>query len=183
MRNMYLTDKQYLQLLKRALKIVQNMSKVQAEDCTIRGCKDNTCNAGLCNDNQLCTPKIAMFPKDFPQRKDIKYLEDYQKCPLDWRTESQLDGNGCFYTCKIFQAKKKKIPNGEIVRLYKKQIKWAEDRIKNKPKSNTKMQRLVDQCYNDCIHMCRIDNNLECFRDQPMTGTTPCDLFYKEIGE
>ena len=157
------------------------MQKINAKDCTIPGFKNNTCNAGLCNDAELCTRKIAMFPDDFPLRKDIKYREDYQKCPIDKRTADQLDGNGCFYTCRVFQAKKKqRLSKEEVIRLYKEQITLTKDMIKSKPKPGTTLKRFTEQCIK-CVHWdpyeTTFDNDSDCLHDQDTNETTTCDLF------
>ena len=105
-------------------------------------------------------------------------MEDYHKCPLDWRTENKLNGNGCFYTCKIFQ-KKYKIPKHEIINLYKKQIKYAEALLKDKPNPNSIINRAVDQCF-VCIHLDEENYNFKCMRNQITNTTSPCDQFRRK---
>jgi len=99
---MYLTDKQYLTLLKTIRAELDTGKKVSGYDCTDIGNKDTSFSFGLCCDDYT-TLDTAMFPSEFPNRASMKYTKKYHKCPLDWRKLSEMDGRGCFYTCSFFQ--------------------------------------------------------------------------------
>lgn len=99
---MYLTDEQYKQLLEKIFAGLDEVEEVIAHDCDDLGCKDTQCNVGLCND-LLTTKETAMFPDEFPERMDMKYRQQHQRCPLDNRTASEMDFSGCFWTCAVFQ--------------------------------------------------------------------------------
>lgn len=122
--NIYFTDDEYLELLKKGRTLLDSMSDkdIECDDCTITGMKDTTSNAGLCNDAGLCTEKrFAMFPKQFKQgRHDLKYFGKKHKCPLDDR-ENVDHSNGCFYHCLLFNDKVTTI--AAIKELYDKTIK------------------------------------------------------------
>ena len=116
--DLYFTDKQYLELLIRARKLLDRVDKVSCYDSTEIGNKYTESNVGLCNDEKLCTKEVALFPKEWPQRKDLKYLGNEQLCPLD--SKVKYNGQGCFYKCLIFQKGFKDIK--KIKRLYEKKI-------------------------------------------------------------
>ena len=98
---LYLTDTQYLQLLQKIGETVnQSNFRPRWEDSTEIGSKHTLSNCGLCNDD-FTTPETAMFPSEFPQRKDMKYAQEHHKCPFDFRTKMGL--MGCFYTCWFFK--------------------------------------------------------------------------------
>ena len=84
-------------------------------DDTTVGDKSTATNVGLCDDS-LTTKSTALFPKDFPRRRDMKYLQNLHKCPLDTREVSNEWRSGCFYTCRFFNRKLKDVD--EIKRLY-----------------------------------------------------------------
>lgn len=101
MKTLYLTDKQYLDLLKRARNHLDTIDRVRSDDSNDIGNKYTGTNVGLCNDKGLCTQETAMFPEDWPHRKVIKYREHHHQCPLDWREDPDIQG--CFYTCMVFR--------------------------------------------------------------------------------
>lgn len=102
-KHMYLTDEQYLALIEECKKIAAKSDfNPVGDDCTIPGMKSTESNCGLCNED-LTTLETALFPKDFPRRKSMKYRRDYHKCPLDMRAKPGL--TGCFYTCVLFNRR------------------------------------------------------------------------------
>lgn len=121
-KSIYLTDAQYLDLLKRARAHLDTIDEAYGYDSTVPGCKFTDSNIGLCNDS-LTTLEIAMWPEDFPTRPTMKYRKERHKCPLDWRTGSGSDG--CFYTCLHFRRGLKDLD--KIKALYDQRIKEVED--------------------------------------------------------
>lgn len=115
---MYLTDKQYYDLLKRARKSLDNIDRVSGYDCTVVGNKSTDTNIGLCDDS-LTTKEIAKFPQYFPHNKALKYRKKHHKCPLDWRKEPEEFG--CFYKCLFFQKGLKDLE--KIKELYDESLK------------------------------------------------------------
>lgn len=136
MKNLNLTDEQFLELLKRGLKLLEERyaknpnTLAKGVDSTDFGDKYTETNVGLCNEEQLCTKETALFPDEYPQRKSMKYLDTHQKCPLDDRGPGSSDMNGCFYTCKFFQKGLRHLK--PIIELYKISIKHTENQIKVK---------------------------------------------------
>lgn len=114
MSDIYLSDEQYLEMLKTSRSNLDKIKKISLYDCDDIGFKDTQTNIGLCNDFLLCTKENALFPEQFPKRKDIKYRKNHHLCPLDSRKKS--DGNGCFHTCMAFKRKIKTID--EVKKAY-----------------------------------------------------------------
>lgn len=119
--DIYLTDSEYLNLLKRARQRLDQVKEIRCEDSTEIGFKHTLSNVGLCDDG-LTTKEIALFPKEFPKRCSMKYQGRNHKCPLDGRKKSGILGwgNGCFFKCLLFQGHLNDIK--EIKRLYDKRI-------------------------------------------------------------
>ena len=135
MRNIHVTDEEYLALLKSARSHLDNVSKIQSEDSTCIGNKYTETNVGLCNED-LTTVEIAIFPEDFPTRREMKYLQKHHMCPLDARQDVPLGGNGCFHTCRIFKMRKYgKISIEEIKQKYEERIQFFESTVLNRGKS------------------------------------------------
>lgn len=96
-----ITDQQYLDLLLKIKETVNQPNfKPIWDDSDQIGNKYTESNCGLCNDN-FTIKETALFPKDFPQRKDMKYHKQIHKCPFDFR--KKVGFNGCFYTCWFFK--------------------------------------------------------------------------------
>ena len=117
-KNLYLTDKQFLELLVRARARLEDVDKVSFYDSTMPGNKYTESNVGLCDDS-LTTIDIAMWPEAFPSRNSMKYRMNKHLCPLD--TREKHDGNGCFYTCILFKRGMKDLK--QIKRAFDKMIK------------------------------------------------------------
>lgn len=137
MSDMYLTDQQYLDLLKSIRKDLDSIDKVYAYDSTQIGNKFTETNCGLCavdddGHDRHVTEETAMWPKDFkrqgkteypyPQQFARKYRKEKHKCPLDDREGKHSDG--CFYNCLAFN--KKNLSIKEVKRLYDEMIKKVE---------------------------------------------------------
>lgn len=112
MRDLYLTDQQYLDVLKRQLTLIENGAIATSEDCDDIGAKHTSFSWGLCSDERETWPsaELHLFPDDFRRSGRIapKYLTGKQPCPLDTRTaeDRKTDLNGCYYTCAYFQSGK-----------------------------------------------------------------------------
>ena len=142
--SIYLTDKQYLELLQKLRIDLDKTEKILFEDSTETGYKHTVTNVGLCageatetnwSKDKHLTRETAMWPKEFdkigkvkyesPQMFTRKYKRKNHKCPF---AEKGTNTDGCFYRCKIFQ-KKYKIPSiEEAKQMYDKCI----DEVKNK---------------------------------------------------
>jgi len=143
--DMYLTDKQYLELLIRIRADLDKIEKVEVEDCTDIGYKHTTVNVGVCasvpmkglgwSKDKYTTLETAKWPEAFktigkvkysyPQQFAMKYRGNDHKCPLDGRHKADGlgFGYGCFYRCRAFNEKS--ITLKEIKELYDKAIrKW-----------------------------------------------------------
>jgi hypothetical protein len=127
--DLYLTDKEYLDLLRRALHRLGRVKEIHCGDSTFTGDKYTTTNVGLCDDS-LTTKEIAMWPDEFPKRRDMKYRSqscngpEPHPCPLDgrlWRDDLRETEwmSGCFYKCKVFHTN---ITLKQIEKLYRRLI-------------------------------------------------------------
>jgi len=125
----YLTDEQYLDLLRRARKRLDLVKDVWCEDSVDVGFKHTKSNVGLCN-NGLTTKGIALFPREFPGRREMKYRGWKHKCPLDGRKKVDFLGwgFGCFFGCLLFKSHLGDL--GVIKRLYDEQIRLTEKEVK-----------------------------------------------------
>lgn len=112
--DLYLTDAQYVEMLRRMRQIVSAPNWVgTGHDDTTPGDKSTTTNGGLCADRLYATPETVMFPSQFPHRTSLKYRREEHLCPLDERmTDPKKRGMngggswGCFYTCRIFRGRR-----------------------------------------------------------------------------
>ncbi len=147
--HMYLTDEQYLDLMKKIRKDIDGVTEIFAEDSTMIGNKYTITNIGLCAEafdekgsvfskSKYVTRETAMWPKDFdkigkvkydyPQMFAMKYRQSNQLCPLDKRNKGGF--NGCFYTCRAF--KDKTLTMQEVKCLYDEAIQKEENKQKRK---------------------------------------------------
>lgn len=105
--NMYLTDSQYRDILLKIKDVLEQENfKPCYYDSTAFGDKYTESNCGLCN-NYFTIKEASLFPKEYPERKSMKYRRPNHKCPFDMRREPGLMGYGmsCFYTCYLFKTK------------------------------------------------------------------------------
>lgn len=80
-------------------------------DCDEHGCKDTWCNWGLCKSEGLYPhPESHTWPMSFI-KEDRSAPIGVQVCPMDKDQESNRWG--CFYRCRIFQAKMSDKPTRE----------------------------------------------------------------------
>lgn len=135
MKDIYLTDEQYLKLLDKVKDLVIREDSYFVFDSTTIGDKYTTSNIGLCNE-ELTDLDTALFPNEFKNynRKCMKYKKEHHLCPFDNRiklietkeTTNML--NGCYYTCSL---QKKKPSREEALNLimYTKELA-RENKIK-----------------------------------------------------
>lgn len=129
---MYLTDKQYIEVLNRLRgRILDNLPLV-ADDCMVPGMKDTSCSWGLCSKDKetWLLPEEHIWPNQFLRgRIAPKYRENHQLCPMDTREPGDEVLRGCFFTCMVFKAKNKTLPAKEqTIRLFDKRIRQALER-------------------------------------------------------
>jgi hypothetical protein len=101
-KQIYLSDSQYINALKRLRVIINRDNKPTGFDSTDIGAKDTQCTWGLCRHDKVLWPE----PKDYLWPEDVnrvvpKYRRSHHKCPLDQCFEAK--SGGCFYTCAFFQ--------------------------------------------------------------------------------
>jgi hypothetical protein len=119
-RSRYLTDLQFLDLLRVILKTLSQPGfKRSCYDSTDTGDKYTESNCGCCNNN-FTNKKTAMWPDEFPGRKTMKHRKTRHLCPFDSRDKG--GANGCFYTCMLFRG-------GNRLRNPKFVIQLVKDRI------------------------------------------------------
>lgn len=126
MSDLYLTDKQYLVVLRRVRKrIAESTEEVTGYDDTTVGCKHTYCSVGLCcDDPKVYTKEMNLFPEQYPGRVSDKYRKDEHFCPLSGKGVS----SGCFYNCLFF--KRHLVDRGTILELYDNRIREVEKKGK-----------------------------------------------------
>lgn len=115
MMEIHLTDEQFLETLKRIRLSIMNDKPLTADNSNETGNKYNDCSWGMCSRESEHWPDKTMML--FPDRDDVcpKYSQrDRHICPMDRRMDTgKVDGNGCFWTCRIFLRKNDKLPTKE----------------------------------------------------------------------
>lgn len=103
-KKLYLTDEQYLGILDRLQKRIEDNSPLVYRDSTTPGDKYTYCSWGLCSADKVIypTPDLQLFPDHFPERISPKYTTRRHLCPFDKRDVLKHAG-GCFYHCRIFR--------------------------------------------------------------------------------
>ena len=146
-KELYLTDAQYLDLLKKARASLDDITEIDSEDSTQIGNKHTVSNVGLCAGidtgrgwykDKFTTLETAMWRKEFkkigkvkyesPQMFSMKYRGEGHRCPLE-HTRPFKKGfwGGCFYRCRVFQKKEQTPSLAEIKELYDKEIEvWSQ---------------------------------------------------------
>ena len=141
MSETYLTDEQFLDALKRVRKQIAGGLKNLKDDSTTSGDKYTTCSWGTCTQSMAAYPHpdSHLWPDQFilNQRVAPKYKERRHLCPMDWRNPTKVKDNynGCFHSCRIFQAKsgrKNRVTQQQALKMYDKRIKFMEDMIAKK---------------------------------------------------
>ena len=110
-KELYMSDVEYVKILERIVETVKQPGfEPKFYDDTTNCAKRTWSNCGLCNDDEnstFATKENVAFPDQFPHRRDFKYFETHQQCPLDWRKNPDI--NGCFHTCYLFGNKESSI--------------------------------------------------------------------------
>jgi hypothetical protein len=130
MKDIHLTDERYAAALQRIRGLIAGGVKLDAVDSTTVGDKYTECTWGLCSSQKAAwpDPEDHLWPDQFKERGRVapKYRTKTHKCPMDKRVVGEDDmGNGCFYTCKVFQ--KGPTPSrDQALELYDREIaKWS----------------------------------------------------------
>lgn len=113
----------YLAVLTRLRDAILAGRPLDSDDDTTPGNKSTSCSWGLCHESAETWPDAQdhTFPVDFEQRGRISHLHAPGPCPMDARTVA--DGNGCFWTCRVFKARKYgKLTRAEALGLYEEAI-------------------------------------------------------------
>lgn len=112
--NSYLTDQQYIAVLKKIKKTVDSKDfKPKCYDSTTLGAKYTESNCGFCNDNYASEKDGSAHRKAFRTPYYLKDRRKGQACPFDLRKKA-LE-YGCFYKCYLFKGGK--------------DIKWIRTRV------------------------------------------------------
>jgi len=105
---LYLTDEQYLRILKKIETTVgQGGFKVSCADYTVVGQKFTNSNCGFCN-SAYTEKGMALFPDQFPVRRTMKYRRANHRCPFDMRNNAGFWSHGCFFECYLFKHRGKR---------------------------------------------------------------------------
>lgn len=104
----------FVLVLKRLRSAIAKGRPLRACDDTTPGNKSTSCSWGMCHDSAETWPDAQdhIFPADFEDRGRVAPLRAPGRCPMDTRQEG--GPSGCFYTCRIFQAKRGKGPSQEL---------------------------------------------------------------------
>jgi len=120
----------YILALTRLAVAIGTGRPLQAFDDTTPGNKSMGCSWGLCDDHSRTWPDAQdhTFPLSFVRDGRISTLASKFPCPMDRRTPAQRDLNGCFYSCRVFQANKKEPAptRDEALKLYNDMITNAQ---------------------------------------------------------
>ena len=128
-KDIHLPQPRYIAALNRQLARIELGIPIQADDCTVPGMKSTSCSWGLCSDEVAAWPDAEdhLWPDQFKSQGRVAplYRGVSQKCPLDRRATDEKDPNGCFYTCRVFSAKKgdPAVTRDLVVNLYQAKIK------------------------------------------------------------
>lgn len=117
---MKLSRERYVAALIRIQALIKGGLLLSYDDSDEPGNKYTHCNWGMCTRSRDAWPD----PIDYmwPDRVEPKYFLDSCLCPLDKRTKHS--GNGCFYSCMIFNAKHGKLPTrAAVLALFDTRIK------------------------------------------------------------
>jgi hypothetical protein len=119
--NLDMTWEQYIQALKRFKEAIEHGRMFDAFDCTEIGYKDTQCSWGLCDRSEEMWPPETRFDRYAEPVNGFvnhKYLGRGQHCPIDKDQSLNTLSMGCFYRCRVFQSKEKKISREEAIKLY-----------------------------------------------------------------
>lgn len=127
-RKINMPQERYVAALRRQRERIAKGLPLRAVDDNTPGDKSTTCTWGLCSEEREAWPDAQdhLWPDQFIERGRVAplYLKPKQKCPLDLRDLKDADLNGCFFTCRVFQAAKGARPSREeVIHLYDNRIK------------------------------------------------------------
>ena len=130
--DLYLSDKQYLTMLEKLQTLIREGLKLELDGSDDIGNKHTHASWGQCTEKNW--DKDALFREDKPFLGSKQHAKG-QFCPFD--TKVPTEGNklrnnpsGCFYRCRLFQAKKGEMPNREkALELYHVRIHEAKNMI------------------------------------------------------
>lgn len=134
-----LPDDRYLVALERQRARVATGLPLRAVDSNTPGDKYTECTWGLCSGEREAWPDAQdhMWPDQFISRGRVapEYRAEHQTCPLDKRERPVTSMQGCFYSCRIFQARPKSArpTREETVALYDVEI----SRVRANPRGRT----------------------------------------------
>lgn len=128
-RDLYLSGPRYLAALKRMRDLIAAGKALLAIDDETPGNKSTECSWGLCSREQVAWPDAEdhLWPDQFLKgRIAPKYRNDPHSCPFSKGNKT----TGCFYDCRIFQARRPaNLPTrAEALRLYDEAIATYEER-------------------------------------------------------
>jgi hypothetical protein len=118
-KDLNLPKDRYFAALHRQRARIENDTPLVLEDSDAAGDKYSHASWGLCSKDKEAWPDAAdhLWPDEFVEKGRIapKYLGD-NRCPFDEPgrdrlTSSTLGSAGCFYRCRLFQAKKANRPD------------------------------------------------------------------------
>jgi hypothetical protein len=111
-----LKTSEYVDVLKRIRKTVESDPLVAIDDDT-PGAKSTSCNWGLCSDdkNHYPYPEMHTFPQDFADYGRMSQLRAAKPCPM--MDSSKPSRGGCFWQCRVFSGKRKRISKDQALRL------------------------------------------------------------------
>lgn len=116
-----LPTERYKLVLKRIRNAIAAGRALDVYDDTTPGDKSTSCSWGLCHESKETWPDAEdhIFPVDFEKYGRISHLRlgNERRCPLDSREEATA--NGCFWTCRVFQAARGELPSkDQVLALY-----------------------------------------------------------------
>lgn len=127
MSEIYLTDKQYFQIMNNLEFEIKRGLKLSGFDDNTPGDKSIQCTWGLCGDNPRVQSEANMhlFPKELPGRLSPKYRKEHHRCPFEDPTGKDQQ-SGCFYRCRFFLGKQN--PSKQVWLQWKKEaLRWSEN--------------------------------------------------------
>lgn len=122
----------YLLALERMRERIAGGLRLEFEDSTTTGNKYTHCSWGLCSEERAAWPDAEdhIWPQQFEREGRVAPLDiPSPGCPMD-RREGKDDGNGCFYTCRVFNPLERgKRPSQEqTLELYDIKIKTNREK-------------------------------------------------------
>lgn len=149
-----LPHERYIAALKRQRGRIASGVPLELDDCNITGCKSTSATWGLCSNEKEAWPHAEdhLWPDQFQNHGRVAplYLGRDQWCPFDLRQSVQryIDGKegsgndatlrlvvaeaGCFYRCRLFQARHIQKHKGEPMPDQKRALQLYDDLIERK---------------------------------------------------